>query len=252
MGKKIDLTGQRFGRLVVLCEDHSHGKLMWRCRCDCGNEVLALSGNLRKEYGGTKSCGCRHKEIKDDVWRLKLSHGLLTTNPKLYNSVRSHFKYIRTNYSGYKEWTLDERYTDDTNGIVKFCRDLIALQPDACARYEVDRTLDLDKDNNAENIFRPESIVFIPSSENRGKLSSCIRLSDGTRFNSFCKEVGVVCTARGGGATAQYQKYVRWFKIYGTAHPELLKKANELIALYRKTLEMLRLRDEIRRLRASF
>ncbi|MDY4970488.1 MAG: hypothetical protein SO101_09540, partial [Lachnospiraceae bacterium] len=47
-----DLTGQRFGRLVCLesTEDRSRngGSVIWRCRCDCGNECLAASGQLMK------------------------------------------------------------------------------------------------------------------------------------------------------------------------------------------------------------
>lgn len=60
-----DITGQRFGRLVVLSlegktPDH-HTR--WRCRCDCGNETVVARNNL----GPTKSCGCtrRGKGIKD-------------------------------------------------------------------------------------------------------------------------------------------------------------------------------------------
>src|SRR5215510_5110184 len=54
----IDLRGQRFGRLVV--EDavmqRIQGKLVWRCRCDCGGEIFVLGTNLRA--GRTKSDGC--------------------------------------------------------------------------------------------------------------------------------------------------------------------------------------------------
>ena len=57
-----DLTGQRFGRLVVISHEGSdkfHNAL-WRCRCDCGNEVIVKSNSLR--YGDTRSCGCLHSE----------------------------------------------------------------------------------------------------------------------------------------------------------------------------------------------
>lgn len=40
MGKKIDLTGQKFGKLTVLKEAekrNDHGSVCWICRCDCGN-----------------------------------------------------------------------------------------------------------------------------------------------------------------------------------------------------------------------
>jgi hypothetical protein len=65
MGKTIDLTGQRFGRLVVVGEaqrkpEHRHTKKMWECRCDCGGTRIAQGDNLR--YGVTKSCGCMQRE----------------------------------------------------------------------------------------------------------------------------------------------------------------------------------------------
>jgi hypothetical protein len=61
-----DLTGQRFGRLVVLGLDKSKGGnpnrpgSYWFCRCDCGNE-LTVRGNSLK-IGDTKSCGCLLKQ----------------------------------------------------------------------------------------------------------------------------------------------------------------------------------------------
>lgn len=65
MGKLIDLTGQRFGRLVVLdyLGLNKHRKAVWRCRCDCGKNVTAIGTELRS--GHTKSCGCYdHDQIQ--------------------------------------------------------------------------------------------------------------------------------------------------------------------------------------------
>lgn len=62
MSKKIDLTGQRFGRLVVIEElpERHDGKIMWRCKCDCGNIKDVFGSYLR--CGDTKSCGCLSHE----------------------------------------------------------------------------------------------------------------------------------------------------------------------------------------------
>jgi hypothetical protein len=62
MAKKIDLTGQRFGRLVVL-EDVDRTKdkrVIWRCQCECGNFVNVISNSLQQ--GDTQSCGCLKRE----------------------------------------------------------------------------------------------------------------------------------------------------------------------------------------------
>jgi len=56
-----DLTGKRFGRLVVM---YYAGNQRWHCRCDCGNETDVLTGRLNS--GHTKSCGClRHRKRKE-------------------------------------------------------------------------------------------------------------------------------------------------------------------------------------------
>jgi len=61
--RKKDLTGQRFGRLVVLYEaGRRNGRITWKCQCDCGNEIIIRSNDLNYSKG-TKSCGCLQKEI---------------------------------------------------------------------------------------------------------------------------------------------------------------------------------------------
>lgn len=55
--KKLDLTGQRYGRLVVLRPaENIGGRTAWLCRCDCGREKVVKTSRLRS--GHTSSCGC--------------------------------------------------------------------------------------------------------------------------------------------------------------------------------------------------
>ena len=57
MTAKIDLTGQRFGKLVVVREvGRKNRKVVWECLCDCGNYKNVNTGSLGS--GNTKSCGC--------------------------------------------------------------------------------------------------------------------------------------------------------------------------------------------------
>lgn len=61
--KQPDLTGKRFGKLVVLkSEVDSNGKLLWKCKCDCGNIRLLSTTELTHKYNGKKSCGCLWKQ----------------------------------------------------------------------------------------------------------------------------------------------------------------------------------------------
>lgn len=63
MPKLIDLTNQRFGRLVVLHrgDNNNQGKPRWVVKCDCGNVIQVCGTSLKS--GNTQSCGCIKSEI---------------------------------------------------------------------------------------------------------------------------------------------------------------------------------------------
>lgn len=58
--QRLDLTGQRFGRLVVMDINTEmppkRSTTYWNCMCDCGNTTIATTAHLRA--GSKKSCGC--------------------------------------------------------------------------------------------------------------------------------------------------------------------------------------------------
>lgn len=55
--QKLDLTGQRYGKLTVLGPAENIGeRTAWHCRCDCGQETVASTRDLRQ--GLRTSCGC--------------------------------------------------------------------------------------------------------------------------------------------------------------------------------------------------
>lgn len=60
--KQINEVGKRYGRLTVIALGGRTNKslLTWRCRCDCGNDVVVRGPKLR--YGVTRSCGCLRAE----------------------------------------------------------------------------------------------------------------------------------------------------------------------------------------------
>ena len=62
MSKVKDLTGQRFGRLLVIerAENTKEGKACWVCVCDCGETSVKVGQLLRN--GHCKSCGCGEYE----------------------------------------------------------------------------------------------------------------------------------------------------------------------------------------------
>ena len=55
--RKLDLFGQRFGKLTVIRPAENAGnRTAWLCRCDCGRETVVTTQRLRD--GHRTSCGC--------------------------------------------------------------------------------------------------------------------------------------------------------------------------------------------------
>lgn len=67
----LDITGQRFGRLVALkvVDKPDRQGTYWLCKCDCGKEKAIHVSSLRR--GATTSCGCFHKECVSKLAKKK-------------------------------------------------------------------------------------------------------------------------------------------------------------------------------------
>lgn len=124
-----DLTGQRFGRLLVLNREGSdrNKNALWRCRCDCGTEKVVCGRDLKN--GDTKSCGCLHRE---SVKQTMTTHGLSKTRlyrvwagmkNRCYNQHCDNYQYYgakgvtmcdewRNSFSSFKDWAIENGYDD--------------------------------------------------------------------------------------------------------------------------------------------
>lgn len=63
MSKSIDLTGQTFGKLLVISQSSlrsASGSIKWECQCSCGKVILVRTDSLKN--GHTSSCGCFNRE----------------------------------------------------------------------------------------------------------------------------------------------------------------------------------------------
>ena len=113
MTARIDMTGLRFGRLLVL--DYSHtknGLAHWRSRCVCGAQVTCQGAHLRS--GLTASCGCLRRELAPLAG---LTHGQSRT--RTYRSWRAMHKRCRNprnvgwkNYGGRNVKIDDPRWNE--------------------------------------------------------------------------------------------------------------------------------------------
>lgn len=88
MGKFVDRTGEKYGRLTVVSRDETAGpaslgkRVKWICLCDCGNQITATGHSLQR--GEKSSCGCLRREM---VGQLRRTHGM--TKTPTYNSWRA-------------------------------------------------------------------------------------------------------------------------------------------------------------------
>jgi hypothetical protein len=76
MSKPLELSGQRFGKLTVLCRElnNAKGRTRWRCACDCGGEIVASGSNLQQ--GFTAACGCvRRTKAATNARARNFKHG---------------------------------------------------------------------------------------------------------------------------------------------------------------------------------
>jgi hypothetical protein len=95
----VNLVGKKFGRLTVL-EDSGNRKgrkVLWRCKCDCGNITLVKSDQLTG--GRTQSCGCLKNEVrilthtKHGLYHKRLYKIWAGIKYRCYNHNASHFEY---------------------------------------------------------------------------------------------------------------------------------------------------------------
>lgn len=133
VGRAIDLTSQRFGRLTVISFSHvihtgTRYFRRWNCLCDCGKELVTGTAELRS--GNTTSCGCYHREKTGDVFR---KHGGTGTrlyqtwkhmNTRCYNPKSRDFPWYggkgitvypewRNSFSAFRDWALTNGYAED-------------------------------------------------------------------------------------------------------------------------------------------
>lgn len=116
MQKLIDLTGKKFGRLVVIVKDNNYKKASvrkrtyWKCICDCGNYSTVCSSDLKS--GNTKSCGCG--EIENRITHGMSKHKCFKTWDGMMRRCYSEKHMAYHNYGGrgikvVKEWRESQK-----------------------------------------------------------------------------------------------------------------------------------------------
>lgn len=104
-GAKKNLTGEKFGRLIVLNRvNREIGKAHWLCRCSCGKTTIVLAGHLVS--GHTNSCGCQMKENTAKANRERLTGKRGADTPRWMEHL-SQDQRDRRRDTRHKEWSAD-------------------------------------------------------------------------------------------------------------------------------------------------
>lgn len=128
MRKKENLIGRKFGNLTVIEEAPDYvsplGKKMtqWKCKCDCGNEIIATSRNIKTLH--TKSCGClNHVQIHGEsrsriyrIWKDVKARCYFPSHKSYTNYGRRGVKMCdewKNSAKAFVDWSFSHGYSDD-------------------------------------------------------------------------------------------------------------------------------------------
>ena len=151
--KRINLTGKRFGRLLIQEYSHTnkHRKAVWKCLCQCGKTVIVNGSSLRN--GRTKSCGCFRSERSMEA---NIKHGL--SKSRLY-SVWALMKdrCLRKKSNAYKNY--------GGRGI-SICEEWLGFKPfmEWALTNGYQENLTIERKDNNDN-YCPENCTWILKSE---------------------------------------------------------------------------------------
>ena len=241
MSNKIDMTGRVIGRLLVIeeCGRDSRGEVLWRCRCECGNEVIVRGSSLRREH--TTSCGCYKRERAAED---RTTHSMSKT--RLYSVWASMLKRVGV-HKGVDEET--KRLYQDRG--ITVCDEWLVFENfrDWALSHGYKEGLQIDRVNNDAG-YCPENCRWVTPKENMNNRRNTMRLEDGTPLAMFCSKVGIQ-TRENGKPTNQYIRILKAYRKHHKAHPELVEAANRAILEMRQCLELLRLLDDVRAFKAK-
>lgn len=112
--KLVNRAGQVFGKLTVI-EQAGRDKLkkvLWKCKCECGNETIVVSGSL--VTGNTTSCGCVAPNLKHggsgkgsyNTWRAMIRRCTISTD-KDYPRYGGNGVSVCAEWMDYKKFVAD-------------------------------------------------------------------------------------------------------------------------------------------------
>lgn len=174
MSNKAEMIGKKFGRLTPIeALGIKRVHTLYRCVCDCGNEVEVLGNSIRS--GNTKSCGCIRRpnlvgfendqcivvaKVRNQFWEVECKHCGETHNQN-QREIRSNAR--SKSCSKYKVWNWSGLERDDMLMRAKYgitqadFDDLIEFQKGKCAicftpLEDMSRRPNIDHDHDTNKV----------------------------------------------------------------------------------------------------
>ena len=84
-----DLTGKKFNHLTVLGDSgkRCHGRIVWKCRCDCGNIIEVETSHLTQNH--TQSCGCLKSAGEQKIQSILTENNIPYEKEKMFETCRN-------------------------------------------------------------------------------------------------------------------------------------------------------------------
>lgn len=235
MPEKIDLTGQRFGRLLVIREAgrDKGGRVLWLCRClgkhgdDCGKEVVVASGHLSSKH--TQSCGCLRLErstthgCNHEPWYPTYAAMMERCGHFKGASERKLKNYRNRGITVYELWQKSPRDFGDW-----------------LLSHGWHRGLQIDRIDNNQG-YTPENCRVVTLKENENNRRNTLRLDDGTSLAMFCSSLGID-TIKGGKVTREYARIRKMWSQAHKIHPELMQALKDDTDNQSRLLEITKLK----------
>lgn len=179
----IDISGNRYGRLVAINPIRKNNGIYWVCKCDCGNTTEVLPQHLNR--GLIRSCGCLRKDVSS---KKNKKHGMSKTRIyKEWKGIKE--RCLNKNNHAYKNYggrgiTICDEWLGE-NGFEYFCD--WAMQNGYQDNLTIER-----KDVNGN--YCPENCCWIPLGEQALNTRNNVYLEyngESKPISQWAKEYGI-------------------------------------------------------------
>lgn len=120
MSKKIDITGQRFGKRVALKDvgRNKYGQVLWLARCDCGREDHVISTRLKETTQCSICQVTKHGDSNSRLYKIWKGINVRCKKPsersyKWYGALGIKVCDEWGDYLTFKNWALSNGYADN-------------------------------------------------------------------------------------------------------------------------------------------